>query len=209
MRHGGGQKHNLGGFWQQLEDVVDLFLETRGQHLIGLIQDEHLDLVGLEVSSLDHVRNSTWSTNNNLDTGSEGFNVVRHRSTTNGSMHSNVQVQTNVGDDVLDLQSQFSGWSQDQGLGGLLVDVNVLQSRNGEGGSLTGTRLGLGQNVSAFGDWQNGSLLNGRRRFVTVTENTSDDFWLQVQVVKRVDDIVVVTFNQVGVDFLDPVRHDK
>ena len=84
------------------------------------------------------------------------------------------------------LQSQFSGWSQDQSLGGLLVDVNVLQSRNGEGSSLTSTQIGPGpKNVSTFGDWQNGSLLNGRRRFVTVTENTSDDFWLQVQVVKE------------------------
>lgn len=31
--------------WQQLEDVIDLVLEAAGQHLIGLIQGEHLDVV--------------------------------------------------------------------------------------------------------------------------------------------------------------------
>lgn len=207
LGHSGGQKNNLGGLWQQLEDVVDLLLETRRQHLIGLIQNEHLNLVGLEVSSVDHVEHSTRSTHDNLDTRSEGLDIVSHRGTTNRSVDGNLQVQTNVGDDVLDLQSQLSGWSQDQSLGSLLVDVNVLQSRNGEGGSLTGTRLGLGQHVSTFGDRQDGSLLNGRWRFVTVTENTSNDLWFKVQVVKGVHDVVVVGLDQAGVDFLDSVGH--
>jgi len=208
LRHSGRQKDDLGGLWQQLEDVVDLLLETGRQHLIGLIQDEHLDLVGLEVSSVDHVENSTWGTNNNLDTRSEGLDIVRQRGTTNRGVDGDVQVQTDVGDDVLDLQSQLSGWSQDQSLGGLLVDVDVLQSRDGEGSGLTGTGLGLSQHISTLSNWQDGSLLNSRRGFVTVTEDTSNDFWLQVQVIERVDDIVVVRFNQVGVDFLDPVGHN-
>jgi hypothetical protein len=33
----------LGG--QQLEDVIDLVLETAREHLIGLVQGEHLDVV--------------------------------------------------------------------------------------------------------------------------------------------------------------------
>lgn len=37
----------LGG--QQLEDVIDLVLETAREHLIGLVQGEHLDAVGAQV----------------------------------------------------------------------------------------------------------------------------------------------------------------
>lgn len=205
--HGSGQKNNLGALWQQSENVVNLLLETGGQHLIGLIQDEHLDLVGLEVSSVDHVENSTWSTDNNLDTRLEGLDVILHGGTTNGSVNSDVQVQTDGVDDVKNLLGQLSGWSQDQSLGGLLGVVNVLQSRDGEGGGLSGTRLGLSQHILSLGDWNNGSLLNGRRSFVTVTEDTSDNLRLKVHVIKRVDDIVVVGLNQVSVDFGD-TRHD-
>ena len=207
LRHSSGQKDDLGGLRQQSEDVVDLLLETGGQHLIGLIQDEHLDFVGLEVSSVNHVDDSTWSTNNNLDTGLEGLNVAAHGSTTDGGMDGDFQVQTNGGDDLLDLQGQLSGGGQDQSLGGLEILINVLQSRDGEGGGLTGTRLGLSQNVLTLGDWQDSSLLDCRWSFVTVTENTSDNLGLQVQIIERVDDIVVVGLNQVSVDFGDP-RHD-
>lgn len=204
--HGSRQKNNLGSLRQQSENVVDLLLETRGQHLIGLIQDEHLDLVGLEVSSVDHVKDSTRSTNNNLNTRSKGLNVVGHGGTTNRGVDGDIQVQTNLGDDVLNLQGQLSGWCQNQSLGSSLVLVNVLQGRDGESGSLTGTGLGLSQNVSTLSDWQDSSLLNSRWSFVTVTEDTSNDLRLQVQVIERVDDIVVVGLNQVGVDFGD-TRH--
>ena len=124
-------------------------------------------------------------------------------------MDSHVQVQTNGSNDVLDLKSQFSGWSQDQGLGALFVFINSLQGRDGESGSLTGTGLGLGKDITTFSDWQDSSLLNGRWGFVTVTKDTSHDVRLQVQVIELVHDIVVVGFDQIGVNFLNTVGgHD-
>lgn len=35
--HGGREEDDLGGLWQQLEDIVDLLGETARQHLIGLV----------------------------------------------------------------------------------------------------------------------------------------------------------------------------
>ena len=45
------------------------------------------------------------------------------------------------------LLGQFSGGSQDQGLGTLQLDVNLLQDRDGEGGSLPCARLGLSDHI--------------------------------------------------------------
>lgn len=40
---------------QQLEDVVDLVLETAREHLIGLIQHEHADVVRPQSAPPQHV----------------------------------------------------------------------------------------------------------------------------------------------------------
>lgn len=45
--------------------------------------------------------------------------------------------------DLLDLLSEFSGWGEDQRLAGLKVGVDLLQSRDGESGSLACARLCL------------------------------------------------------------------
>lgn len=191
-RHGSRKQDQLGGFWQVSQDVVDLFLETLGKHFIGFIHDEHLDVLNLEDTSLDHVEDSTWSTNDNLGAGVQGSDIVGDGGTTNTSVDGNFHVGGQGEDNLLDLQGQFSGWGQDQGLGGLDVLVDSLQGRDGEGGSLTGTGLGLGQDISTVNNRQNGLLLNGGRSFETKTENTSKNSRLEVQLVEGGGDLVVV-----------------
>ena len=44
--------------------ALDLLVE----HLIGLIDDEHLDSAGAKVSSLNHVKHAPGSAGHNLDT---------------------------------------------------------------------------------------------------------------------------------------------
>ena len=53
LRHGSGKKDDLGRLREELEDVVDLLSETTGKHLIRLVEDEHLHVVGLEDAALD------------------------------------------------------------------------------------------------------------------------------------------------------------
>lgn len=170
--HGGGQKDNLGATWQQGEDVVDLLLETGGKHLIGLIQNEHLDSVNLEETTLNHVENTTWGTDNDLSTLSEGVNVLLHGGTTNRGVDGDVHVGTDGENDLLDLEGQLSGWGENQSLGSLEGLVNSLEGRDGEGSSLTGTGLGLGKNITLLNNWQDSTLLNGGWSLVTVTVDT-------------------------------------
>jgi hypothetical protein len=55
----------------------------------------------------------------------------------------------NSDDNLLDLLSQFTGGGEDQGLALLDVGVELLENRDGESGSLSGTRLSLRNNIVA------------------------------------------------------------
>lgn len=109
--HGGGQQDNLGGWWQHGENLVDLLLETGGQHFIGFVQDEHLDVVDLELTPLDVVEHTTWGTDDDLRV-SQTLGVLDEGGTTDTGVDLDVHVETKRHDDLLDLQGQFSGWSQ-------------------------------------------------------------------------------------------------
>jgi hypothetical protein len=133
----------LGGLREELEDVIDLLSETTRQHLIGLIQNEHLHVVSLEDPTLDHVLDTTRSTDDDLGTLLESLHVVTNAGATNAGMALNVHEVTDSDDDLLDLLGQLTGRGQDQSLAGLDVGVKFLQDGDGESGSLSGTRLSL------------------------------------------------------------------
>jgi hypothetical protein len=149
LGHGGGEKDDLGGLGQELEDVVDLLGETARQHLVGLVEDEHLHVVGLQDTTLDHVVDTARSTDNDLGTVLEGLHVVTDASTANAGVALDVHEVTDGDNDLLDLLSELTGGGEDKRLAGLDVGVDLLEGRDGEGSRLTGTGLGLRDNIVA------------------------------------------------------------
>lgn len=59
-----------------------------------------------------------------------------------------------------------------------------LENGDREGGSLTGSGLGLGDNVVSLDDGDDGSLLNGRRSLETVGVDSSKKLGLKLHVVE-------------------------
>ena len=149
LGHGGGQKDNLGGLGQELEDVIDLLSETARQHLVGLVEDEHLHVVGLEDATLDHVVDTAGGTNNNLRAVLEGLHVVADTGTTNAGVALDFHEVTNGNNNLLDLLSKLTGGGEDKSLAGLDAGVDLLEGGDGEGSRLTGTGLGLGNDIVA------------------------------------------------------------
>lgn len=155
LRHGGRQKNDLSTLGKELENVVDLLRETTRQHLIGLVEDEHLHAVRLEETALDHVLDTTGSTNNDLRTVLESLHVITNAGTANAGVALDVHEVTDGDDDLLDLLGQLTGGSENQSLAGLDAGVDLLEDRNGEGSGLAGTGLGLSNNIMAcaFVSW--------------------------------------------------------
>lgn len=66
----------------------------------------------------------------------------------------NVHEVTDGDDDLLDLLGQFTGGGEDKSLALLDVGVKLLEDGDGESGGLSGSGLGLRDNIVAFGQCQ-------------------------------------------------------
>jgi hypothetical protein len=73
----------------------------------------------------------------------------------------NVQEISKSYDDLLDLLSEFSRGSKDQGLALLNSVVDLLEDTDGECGCLARAGLGLGDNITVLEDGHDGALLDG------------------------------------------------
>lgn len=78
---------HLHAFWQELENIVDLVLETAGKHLVGLVEDEQSNAVQAERPTADHVVRTTRGAHHNVDTVLECADVVSHSGTTHAGMN--------------------------------------------------------------------------------------------------------------------------
>lgn len=152
----GREESDLDIAGQELENVLDLVFETTGQHLIGLIEDEKLQVLSLEEASLHHVVNTAGGADNDVGaTALELLDVVLDDSASDASLDLDVHVLTDGVNDVSNLHRQLAGWRHNQGLtvvrdGVLGVSVNALKHSNSESTSLTGTRLSLGNGIFAL-----------------------------------------------------------
>mmetsp|Transcript_9961 Transcript_9961/g.30663 ORF Transcript_9961/g.30663 Transcript_9961/m.30663 type:complete len:217 (+) Transcript_9961:233-883(+) len=61
-------QHNLCGRRQITIDIVDLLLETHREHLISLIQNQHLDRPCTEVTTFDHIKHASRCSRHNMHT---------------------------------------------------------------------------------------------------------------------------------------------
>lgn len=123
--------------------------ETYREHLVGLVQDEHLHCVGLQEAALDHIVDTTRGTDDNLGPLAEGLHVLADAGAANARMAFDVHEVSDGDDDLLDLLCQFTRWGQDEGLALLDGRIDLLEDRDGERGRLAGSRLSLGNDIVA------------------------------------------------------------
>ena len=163
---------------------------TDRKHLIGLIQNKHLHRVGLENTALNHVLNTSWSADDNLRPILKSLHIIPDTCTANARMTFNIHEVANGNDDFLDLLSKLTGRCEDQSLASLDVGVKLLQDGDGESCGLSGTRLGLRNDVGpckdildiagngryrgmlTLDDRHDSPLLDGRGTFEPIRINT-------------------------------------
>ena len=122
-RHGSGQQDDLSLSGKKLENVVDRIFESGRKHLIGLVEAEHLDPIGFESSSIDHVEYSSRSSNDDVGSLVELGDVLSDGGSSDTCVAVNVEVVSEGDDDLLDLLSEFSSGSNNQRLS--LLDSRV------------------------------------------------------------------------------------
>ena len=99
---------------------------THRKHLVGLIKDEHLHIVRLQDSSLNHVLDTTRGSHDDLGTILQSLHILTDVGATDASMTFNVHEVANSDDDFLDLLSKLARRRKDQSLACFEVLVNLL-----------------------------------------------------------------------------------
>jgi len=177
-RHGGGEEGNLDITGDQLEDFLDLFLESSSEHFISFIQNEELKMVSIQETSLEHVVDSSGSTDDDVDTFLELLSFVHKVSTTSTKVDLDVKVFTEAHYDSLDLLGKFSSGGKDESLTSERLSIDQLKDGDSEGGSLTGTGLGLSDGISASEDGEDTLRLDDGGLDEAVTVDTSEEVGL-------------------------------
>ncbi len=178
VAHGCREKTDLAVGWNHLDDLIDLLKESKSQHLVSLINDQHLQALGAQVPSVHHILNSSRSSYYYMAAFLQGLLVMDNLSSSSTQVYLQLQVDSKVQNYILDLVSQLSGWSHDQSLHGKIVLVNILKHSDCEGCGLTGSRLGLGNDVSLFDDREDSFLLDLGWVDESVPEDSSEEVLL-------------------------------
>lgn len=90
--HGGGQQNYLHFRAQVAEHIVDLILETAGQHFVGFVQNEKFDVIGAQYSTGNHVKHTTRSAGYDVHAGLQRADVASYRGTTDRSVTVRIHV---------------------------------------------------------------------------------------------------------------------
>jgi hypothetical protein len=127
----------LDRFGEELENVVNLVLETSTQHLIGLVKEELTNRIQTQSTTVDHIKDTTWGTNDNVDSSLEGTNVVTDGGSSDARVDLNVHVVSQGDDNLLNLLGQLTSWGKNQSLAFAELGIKGGKSTDGKGGSFT------------------------------------------------------------------------
>ena len=127
-----GVGHELGGhlqniIWKSSRDdddlsrrrqvtihVVDLLTETAVEELVGLIEDEHLDVAGAQIAAADHIGDTAGGSRNDVLAVVELADILANVCASNAGMALHIHVVSKTHDNRLDLGRKFTGRREDE-----------------------------------------------------------------------------------------------
>jgi len=199
--HGSREQSNLNVSGQELEDVLNLLLETAREHLIGLVHDEDTQVVRLEDVSLHHIVDTAGRTNDDVNTALQLLDVLLDTGATNASVNVDARVLTDGLDDEGNLHRELTGRRNDEALNERGRTVDDLESGDGEGTRLTSTGLGLSNGVVTLDNWQDTLLLDWGGLRETVAIDTSKDLFLQSHMIKQINFFIPIWLQVLAIFF--------
>ena len=172
-RHSSREEDNLDVRREELEDLVDLVLETAGQHLICFIETEHFDVGGNEGLTADHIEDTTGCTDDDRNTSLQLGHVFTDVGTTDTGMAFDIHVVAESNNDFLNLLSKLTGRCDDECLSRYYCRVEFLEDGDGKGCSLASTRLSLSDDIVILDYGDDCTLLDSGRTLKTIGKKTS------------------------------------
>ena len=154
------------------DELVDVGQEAEVEHLVGLVEDEGVDVGEVEGATVGEVDEPTRGADDDVDAGLERLELrlVAHAAV--DGEDAQAEVLAGQGEVGRDLERELAGRRDDQGLRLALRQVGVrrvvlgdaaLEHRDAEGQGLAGAGAGLADEVGAHQGDREGHLLDGER----------------------------------------------
>lgn len=122
-----------------LEDFGDVLHEPLVEHLVSLVDDEHLQEVGVEVFVLEHVNESPWRGDDDVHALAAALFGLGDGCSSDAAEGVDVEELPDSSHDVVDLFGEFSHGRQDDDLRLAKVGVDALQRADGKCAGLSGS----------------------------------------------------------------------
>ena len=169
-RHGGREQHRLPGLGGLGDQPLDVGQEAQVEHLVGLVEDQHLDVREVEGAAVHQVEQPAGGADDDVDAALERVELVVVAHAAVHGQHPGAAVRAGHRHVVGDLERELTGRRDDQGLrlvGGDQVGVvgvvrrdRALQHRDAEGQGLAGAGARLTDEVGAHQGDREGHLLD-------------------------------------------------
>lgn len=114
--HGGREQGNLDVPWEELENILDLLFEASRQHFICFVHNEEPEVVGFEEAFLHHIVNTTWRTDDDVDSFLEKSDVFLDAGTADAGMDNDAHVLSDGLNNEGGLQGELTSWSHNEAL---------------------------------------------------------------------------------------------
>lgn len=149
---------------------IYLIFETSWEHLISLIQNKHSDAISTKWLSPQHIKHTTWSSDNDMDPSWEYTLILTNTGSSHTCVDLNAEVVTKCAHDLLNLLCEFSSGCQDQGLALSQTVIELLQNAGTKGGGFSSSGLGLLNDIKSLAERNNSPLLDSRGFLKTLME---------------------------------------
>jgi hypothetical protein len=136
---------------------------ARNHKACQLAGTAHLDVARAQVAPADHVKDAAGRAADDVLPIVELLDVLADARAADAGVALNVHVVAQCEDDALDLGSELARRREDERLRFADRGVDRLERRDRKGGCLSGSGLGLSNDVPARDDGQDRPLLDGRR----------------------------------------------
>ena len=168
LAHSGGEEQRVALGGHAGKNGVDAFRETHVEHLVGLVEHHVFNGVELGHAALHEVDEAAGRCHDDLHAALEGADLRVERRAAVDSQHvQSLDVARIVFEVLADLEAQFAGGTEDNGLRALVLGIYFLQNGQAVGGRFS--RAGLRQRndiVSFAKQIRDYFFLHGHRVFI-------------------------------------------
>ncbi|KXT82095.1 hypothetical protein STRDD11_01929 [Streptococcus sp. DD11] len=160
IRHSSRKEQGLALLRNAGNNGLNIFQKAHIKHFIGLIQDQGFHMIELEGLALDQIQKTARCPDDDMGTGLESLDLLFDAGAAINRADLDTLAAAEAEEFFLTLHSQLPRRGNNQSLHRRIVRVNLFQSREAKGRSLTGPGLSLTNHVLAGHSQRNGLLLD-------------------------------------------------